>query len=177
MKIGKVVSEKNLIKQLANQLIEKKLKVAVAESCTGGMLAQQFTSVSGSSKWFECGFVTYSNASKIRLLEVEANVLNEYGAVSEQVAEQMAIGVLKHSDADISAAITGIAGPGGGTDDKPVGTVYIATAIKNQANKQANNQASYLIGEVIHHVFEGDRKAVRDQSASAAIVDLISRIN
>jgi nicotinamide-nucleotide amidase len=162
------VSKKSFIKQLANQLIEKKLKVAVAESCTGGMLAQQFTSLSGSSKWFECGFVTYSNASKIRLLGVEADVLNEYGAVSAQVAEQMAIGVLEHSDADISASITGIAGPGGGTEGKPVGTVYIATAVKNEIKNQP--------AKVGHHLFVGDRQAIREQTTDMAIAELIKRI-
>ena len=164
-----VVSKKNLIKQLAERLVEQKLTVAVAESCTGGMLAQQFTSLSGSSNWFECGFVTYSNASKIRLLEVEADVLCEYGAVSPQAAEQMAIGVLKHSDADISASITGIAGPGGGTEVKPVGTVYIATAVRSEVKNQPGN--------VNHHVFAGDRHAIREQAAEMAIVELIKRIN
>ncbi len=162
------MSKKSFIKQLANQLIEKKLKVAVAESCTGGMLAQQFTSLSGSSKWFECGFVTYSNASKIRLLGVEADVLNEYGAVSAQVAEQMAIGVLEHSDADISASITGIAGPGGGTEGKPVGTVYIATAVKNEIKNQP--------AKVGHHLFVGDHQAIREQTTDMAIAELIKRI-
>ncbi len=137
----------------------------MAESCTGGMLAQQCTSVPGSSIWFECGFVTYSNASKIRLLGVQANVLSEYGAVSSQVAELMALGSLEHSDATISVAITGVAGPGGGTDDKPVGTVYIATAQK---------------GHVAHsklHIFSGDRQSIREQSAQSAIEQLLERIS
>lgn len=163
------MSKKNLIKSLAERLIEKKLMVAVAESCTGGMLAQQFTSLGSSSKWFECGFVTYSNASKIQLLEVEAEALSEYGAVSPQVAEQMAIGVLKHCDADISASITGIAGPSGGTEIKPVGTVYIATAIRHEVK----NQSAY----VSHHEFVGDRQAVREQAAEIAIAELLKRIN
>ena len=104
MTVGTSVSDKKipnsdspietLIEQLAERLIEKNLTLAVAESCTGGMLAQQCTSLNGSSKWFECGFVTYSNASKIRLLGVQANVLDEYGAVSSQVAEQMATGAI-----------------------------------------------------------------------------------
>lgn len=159
------MSETKPLNQLAKQLIDKKLKLAVAESCTGGMLAQQCTSLSGSSKWFECGFVTYSNVSKIRLLEVEAEVLNEHGAVSSHVAEQMALGVLHHSEADISVSITGVAGPGGGTDDKPVGTVFIASAVKNQVTK------------VNHYVFDGDRQAIRLQTVDKAILELINRIN
>lgn len=159
---------KVLIKQLAERLIEKNLTLAVAESCTGGMLAQQCTSLDGSSNWFECGFVTYSNASKIRLLGVQANVLYEHGAVSKQVAEQMAIGVLDHSDADFSVSITGIAGPGGGSESKPVGTVYSATADK----KTVNNQPA----DVIHHLFQGDRQSIREQSTKMAIIELLSRV-
>lgn len=153
-----------LIEQLAEKLIANKLKLAVAESCTGGMLAQLCTSLSGSSKWFECGIVAYSNASKIRLLEVEAEVINEHGAVSSQVAEQMALGVLSHSEADISASITGIAGPGGGTEDKPVGTVYIATVVKNQKAKAKI------------HLFAGDRQAIREQTTAMTVAELIERI-
>jgi nicotinamide-nucleotide amidase len=153
---------KHSIKELAQRLVENKLMLAVAESCTGGMLAQHCTSLSGSSNWFECGLVTYSNTSKIRLLGVQADVLNEHGAVSSQVAEQMAMGVLKHCDAGISASITGIAGPGGGSELKPVGTVYIATAIKNQSVN------------VKHHLFQGDRQAIRVQSTRTAINELLS---
>ncbi|QMU62685.1 MAG: nicotinamide-nucleotide amidohydrolase family protein [Gammaproteobacteria bacterium] len=160
-----VVPNKILINKLAECLVEKNLTLAVAESCTGGMLAQQCTSIEGSSRWLECGFVTYSNASKIRLLSVEANVLNEYGAVSPQIAEQMAIGALEHSNADISASITGIAGPGGGSEVKPVGTVYIATAVKNQA------------AHAILHTFQGDRHAIREQSTLTAIEHLIERVH
>ena len=152
------------VEQLADQLIKNNLKIAVAESCTGGMLAQQFTSVSGSSEWFECGFVTYSYASKTRLLGVQANVLKEQGAVTPIVAEQMAAGVLNNCDADISASITGIAGPGGGSESKPVGTVYIATAVKNQPTK------------AVRHLFDGDRLSIREQSTQMAIVELISRL-
>lgn len=159
------------IKPLAERLMELKLKVAVAESCTGGLLAQQCTSLSGSSHWFECGFVTYSNASKIRLLEVEADILNEHGAVSAQVAEQMAIGVLMHSDAELSASITGIAGPDGGTDAKPVGTVYIATAMRNEVK----NQPAHV--HVTHHLFQGDRQSIREQTADEAVVQLIRQLH
>ena len=156
---------KDQIEQLANQLIANNSTVAVAESCTGGLLAQQFTALSGSSKWFECGFVTYSNASKIKMLDVEANVLDKYGAVSAEVAKQMALGVLTHSNADLSASITGVAGPSGGTAEKPVGTVYIGTSMKD-----------YSVQVVLHH-FHGDRQSIREQSAQAAIKLLLERLN
>jgi len=146
---------------LAKRLVDKAFTLAVAESCTGGMLAQQCTSMPGSSNWFECGFVTYSNASKIRLLNIQANVIDEYGAVSSQTAELMALGALEHSDADISAAITGIAGPGGGGETKPVGTVYIAIAQKGQAPRSK------------FHNFQGDRQLIRELSAEHAVKQLL----
>ncbi len=152
------------IAQLAETLVKKKLKLAVAESCTGGMLAQYCTSLNGSSTWFECGFVTYSNASKIRLLGVQVNVLDEYGAVSSQVADQMANGVLNHCDANISASITGIAGPGGGSDEKPVGTVYISIAVNNQP------------AEATYHLFKGNRQFIRQQSMQMAVEKLMSKL-
>ncbi len=159
------ILEDRLVGRLAECLIKKELTLAVAESCTGGMLAQQCTSLPGSSKWLECGFVTYSNASKIRLLGVQAKVLGEHGAVSSQVAEMMALGVLEHSDANISVAITGIAGPGGGSELKPVGTVYIATAQQGQVVK------SKL------HTLRGDRQSVREQSTHNAIEQLLERLS
>jgi len=106
------------------------MKLVLAESCTGGGMARVITRVPGSSAWFDRGFVTYSNESKIEMLGVNPEVLEQHGAVSEQVAREMALGALKHSNADISASITGIAGPGGGTPEKPVGTVWIGVALK-----------------------------------------------
>ena len=102
------------------------LMLATAESCTGGWLAQCITAVPGSSGWFDRGYVTYSNAAKTEMLGVEPGLIDRYGAVSEQVARAMAAGALRNSDADIAIAITGIAGPGGGSLEKPVGTVWIA---------------------------------------------------
>jgi len=157
-----------LIGKLAQHLMEKQLTLTLAESCTGGMLAQQCTSVSGSSKWFECGFVTYSNASKIRLLGVQAEVLDEYGAVSSQVAEQMARGALQKSDANLSIAITGIAGPDGGSEDKPLGTVFIATSLKDGVNNPSACAVKYL--------FKGDREPIRQQASSAAIEQILAEI-
>ena len=105
--------------------------IASAESCTGGLIAGLLTEVAGSSDVFERGFVTYSNEAKAELLGIPMDVINQWGAVSTQVAAAMANGALKQSHADISIAVTGIAGPGGGSSDKPVGLVYLATARKN----------------------------------------------
>lgn len=148
------------VRVLAERLTAKQLRVATAESCTGGLLAQWFTSQDGSSQWFECGFVTYSNDSKRRLLAVSADALDQYGAVSENVAEQMALGVLQNSTAELAGAITGIAGPTGGSATKPTGTVYIAVADRHRDP------------QVAHHLFDGDRQAVREQAVHATITQL-----
>ena len=153
-----------LVEELAKLLHTYQLKVATAESCTGGMISKCLTAIAGSSNWFECGFVTYSNESKIRLLGVETKVLHEHGAVSSEVAKQMVLGVLEYSAASIAVSVTGIAGPGGGSAAKPVGTVYIATA-------QANRNPA-----VEHYLFEGDRSSVRQQSTHAAITQLIKQL-
>jgi nicotinamide-nucleotide amidase len=104
------------------------VKLATAESCTGGLIAVVLTEVPGSSDVFERGFVTYSNAAKSELLDVPANLIERHGAVSTEVARAMAIGALTHSQADVSIAVTGVAGPGGGTPGKPVGLVHLAAA-------------------------------------------------
>src|SRR5262245_11705546 len=110
--------------QVGKKLKEKEWKLVTAESCTGGGVAYWITSVPGSSDWFERGFVTYSNLAKEEMLDVSSATLNTYGAVSEQTVREMAEGALRHSQAQISIAITGIAGPTGGTREKPVGTVW-----------------------------------------------------
>lgn len=156
----------NSVHILADLMLENKLKLATAESCTGGMLSQYITSVSGSSNWFECGYITYSNESKIRSLGVDANVLREYGAVSNIIAEQMAMGALKNSAADLSVSITGIAGPGGGSEQKPVGSIFIATCKKLEKPSTSFFQ------------FEGNRDAIRQQSTYTAIklmIDILSQ--
>ena len=119
-----------LSRRLGLALKNAGMKLAVAESCTGGGLSRIITRVPGCSAWFDRGFVTYSNESKIEMLRVSPDSLQQYGAVSEQIAREMALGVLAHSHADISASITGIAGPSGGTPEKPVGTVWIGVALK-----------------------------------------------
>ncbi len=136
----------------------KKLKIATAESCTGGMVAQLITDIAGSSDVFDCGFVTYSNDSKFALLGVAKALIEKHGAVSAEVAEAMARGAIKKSGADVAIAITGVAGPGGGTKKKPVGLVYIAAASRRHSD-----------AAVIEHHFEGDRAAVRAKSANAAL--------
>ena len=112
-------------KKIVNLLKRKKLKISFAESCTGGMLSSTITSVSGSSKVFNLGLVTYSNESKIKVLKVPKNTIRKYGSVSEQVCKAMVKNVSKIGKANISVSITGIAGPSGGTKIKPVGLVYV----------------------------------------------------
>lgn len=113
---------------LLDALRAKGLTIVTAESCTGGLISAYLTEVAGSSDVVERGFVTYSNAAKTELLGVPADLIEEHGAVSEEVARAMAEGALKHSGADVSVAVTGIAGPGGGSEEKPVGLVHIAAA-------------------------------------------------
>jgi len=124
---------RNLALLVSDEAAERRVKIATAESCTGGLLAALFTEFAGSSKVFERGFVTYSNQSKAEMLGVAWDVLADYGAVSEPVARLMAEGALEASRANLALAITGIAGPGGGTPMKPVGTVHIACARENKA--------------------------------------------
>lgn len=153
-----------LVQNVANRLLEHQQKVCTAESCTGGLIAKTFTDLAGSSDWFERGFVTYSNAAKNEMLAVPASLIEDYGAVSEAVATAMASGALRHSKADYSIAVTGVAGPGGGSDDKPVGTVWIAAA-----------SAGQMVARRFQ--FDGDRQAVRAatmQSALELLLDLVS---
>ena len=143
-------------------LVGAKLKaqgvmLATAESCTGGWVAQAVTAISGSSDWFERGFVTYSDAAKQEMLGVSAHTLAEHGAVSEPTAREMAAGALVHSRAQVALAITGVAGPSGGSPEKPVGTVCFAWSRKNGAP----------VAQTRH--FEGDRESVRRQSVIAAL--------
>jgi len=126
------LNNKEILGKISIILKEKGLKIATAESCTGGLIAHNLTNISGSSDYFDRGIVSYSNRAKIDVLGVSKDLLNEYGAVSKQVAKEMAEGVRKRSNVDIGVATTGIAGPTGGTKDKPVGLVYIAISIKNK---------------------------------------------
>jgi nicotinamide-nucleotide amidase len=134
--------------------------LATAESCTGGWLAQVVTSVAGSSTWFDRGFVTYSNAAKQDMLGVRAETLTQFGAVSEQTAREMVQGALAHSAAHVAIAITGIAGPGGGTPEKPVGTVCFAWVLSGQPCSSTTQQ------------FDGDRRQIRAASVAFALRQL-----
>ncbi|MFQ5470435.1 MAG: CinA family protein [Gammaproteobacteria bacterium] len=154
-----------LVIQLGERLKKRQLMLATAESCTGGLLAQVVTSIPGSSSWFERGFVTYSNTSKVEMLGVSLETISRYGAVSEQTVCEMAKGALIHSHAQMSVAISGIAGPGGEVRDKPVGTVWLAWS------GVAGNTHS------VSRLFDGDREKVRFQAVCAALEGLISDIN
>ena len=153
-----------LVKQLAELLIKNNKMLAVAESCTGGWIAKLLTDLAGSSSWFDRGFVTYSNQAKQEMLGVLTKTLENDGAVSQETVIEMASGVLKNSQADYSLSVSGIAGPEGGTDDKPVGLVWFAWASHN---------AEVLTEQKI---FNGDRNTVREQAALFALNGLIKLI-
>jgi len=149
-----------LATQIGNELKKRNLKLVAAESCTGGGLSYWITYIAGSSDWFERGFVTYSDAAKIELLGVNPTTLETFGAVSEQTAREMAEGALQHSRADISIAITGIAGPSGGSHEKPVGTIWLAWATHNQT-------------QTLTEIFSGDRASIREKTIQCALSELV----
>jgi len=128
----------NLARKLVKKLIKKKLKISFAESCTGGMLSSRITSISGSSRMFNLGLVTYSNKTKIDILKVPKKIIKKYGAVSNECCLSMVKNLSKISKANISVSITGVAGPNGGTKLKPVGLVYIGIKKGNKINVQKN---------------------------------------
>ena len=152
-----------LCMQLAEVLLREKIELATAESCTGGLIAAACTDLSGSSAWFERGFVSYSNHAKADMLGVDAGLIERHGAVSEEVARAMARGAVAHSRAQIAVAVTGVAGPTGGSRDKPVGTVWFGWNIQGQ-----------LYSEVQH--FEGDRAAVRAATVHHALRQLLKHL-
>jgi len=159
------------IEQLAEQLLSKKVKLITVESCTGGTLSGLCTDLVGSSNWFEGGIVTYSNEFKQTFVKVDKALLKQYGAVSKPVAIAMAEGALLEFPKSISVAITGIAGPGGASEDKPVGRVYIAVASAPQSGlKSASLKSS---SQVRQCDFSGDRQEVRQQSCATAIQMLL----
>lgn len=150
------------LEHLARLLKAKNFKLVTAESCTGGLLAATITHKPGASEFFERGFVTYSNEAKTECLGVLALAIDRHGAVSEQTAEAMAKGALENSNAQLAVSITGVAGPDGGSEEKPVGTVFFGYALQGGSS-----------GSVKHH-FSGDRQAIQKQAASTAIKHLIS---
>jgi len=158
-------ASEQLAQRAGTLLTQRKVRCATAESCTGGWVAQVLTSVGGSSAWFERGFVTYSNAAKHQMLDVPWAMLSEYGAVSVETAAAMAEGALAHSEAGIAVAITGIAGPQGGTPEKPVGTVAFAWGATGAPTDTSLEQ------------FTGDRTAIRWQAVQHAIAGLCRQLN
>lgn len=152
------------MKQLDQLLTQKKLTIAIAESCTGGNLSALLTSQSGSSAYFDRGFITYSNQAKIDMLGVQKSTLDDFGVVSEQTALEMVQGVIKNSSADIAVSITGIAGPTGGTKDKPVGTVCFGFCILGKYSTATQQ-------------FNGSRTKVVQSSINFAITTLVKQLS
>jgi nicotinamide-nucleotide amidase len=148
---------------LAELLRQRQWRLASAESCTGGLIAAACTELAGSSDWFERGFVTYSNAAKTELLGVPAALIEAHGAVSEAVALAMARGALDHAHAEVALAVTGIAGPSGGSADKPIGTVWFGWALPGRVWSECRR-------------FDGDRTAVRQASVAHALGTLVEAL-
>ncbi len=152
-----------LVAALADQLRGRGWMMATAESCTGGAIAAACTDLAGSSDWFERGFVTYSNEAKTDMLGVDAEQIKAQGAVSELVARAMAHGAVRHSRARVAVAVTGIAGPTGGSADKPVGTVWFGFMVDGRLSSEARR-------------FDGDRAAVRTATARHALARLLALV-
>ena len=152
----------NLIQKLASQCLVRDILIVTAESCTGGLLSSLFTQEAGSSKWFDRGFVTYSNNSKIDSLGVREETLGNFGAVSQEVANEMSTGALKNSEANLGISITGIAGPEGGSLTKPVGTVYFSFANQNKVILEHKSN------------FKGSREIIRKESVLFVLNKLLN---
>ena len=156
-------------KTLAQLLLTKSWKIALAESCTGGLVCATLTELPGSSEWFERGYITYSNQAKTECLGVPEELLQTYGAVSEPVAKAMAQGAQINARVDLGVSITGIAGPTGGTSEKPVGTVCFGWAIRNAAGENITTCQT--------KVFIGDRQSIRRQATEHALAGLLQLLN
>ncbi|UAA37953.1 nicotinamide-nucleotide amidase [Paraneptunicella aestuarii] len=154
MTLNKTVID--LAEELGKQLLQKGWSISCAESCTGGGIGYAITSISGSSEWFQRGFITYSNEAKKELVGVSEQALIEHGAVSELVVKQMAQGAAKQANAQMAVAVSGVAGPTGGTPDKPVGTVWFGRYVDGNVSAQVKR-------------FEGDRHSVRAQTIEFAL--------
>lgn len=159
-----MIDSRGLAADLAEKLLEMKLFLSTAESCTGGMISAACTDLAGSSNWFERGFVTYSNEAKTELLGVDATLIEAHGAVSEPVARAMAFGAIRHSKAQVSIAVTGIAGPTGGSTAKPVGTVWFGFSAQGSLHSEMM-------------LFTGDRTAVREQTVAHALRRLLTLLS
>jgi nicotinamide-nucleotide amidase len=152
-----------LAAELADVLLERGWMLATAESCTGGQISGACTDLAGSSQWFERGFVTYSNEAKSESLGVDPALIAAHGAVSEVVARAMAFGAIRHSHAQVSVAVTGIAGPTGGSKDKPVGTVWFGFSVDGRLHSELRR-------------FDGDRRAVRQATVKFALERLLALV-
>ncbi|CEG57336.1 CinA family protein [Legionella fallonii] len=153
-----------IIQEIASLLKRRNWQLVTAESCTGGLIASYLTEIPGSSNWFERGFVTYSNLAKQDMLGVPKELIDQFGAVSEEVAQAMAIGAIQHSAGDIAVSVTGIAGPDGGTIEKPVGTVCLSWATREGLPLTVKRQ------------FHGTRQDIRIASCQEALHGLLNKI-
>lgn len=160
-----------LIEQLAQALLQRGWSLATAESCTGGLISAACTELAGSSQWFERGFVTYSNDAKHESLGVDAALIARVGAVSEPVAQAMALGALRHSKAQVSLAVTGVAGPTGGSASRPVGTVCFAWTLPSDSGPTLGADTAWVKTERQH--FDGDRAQVRRATVQHALRSLL----
>lgn len=158
-----ISTSENLLK-ISLKFAADRYMLATAESCTGGLISAACTALAGSSDWFERGFVTYSNDAKTEQLGVDAQLIKDHGAVSEPVVRAMAFGAIRHSKAQVSIAVTGIAGPTGGSPDKPVGTVWFGFSVHGT-----------LHSEVQH--FDGDRNRVREATVQHALARLVTLLD
>ena len=150
-------------KKLTELLISKNMSIAVAESCTGGLLSSSLTAIPGASSYFNCGFITYSNESKIKMLNVDSQTIELFGAVSERVAYEMAVGAGQHSQSDLAISVTGIAGPSGGTAEKPVGMVCFGFYVEGEVSTTTQ-------------FFSGVRSEIVSDSIAFALTELTSKI-
>ena len=160
-----------LATEVGGALKQRGWMLTLAESCTGGMTAQSVTAIPGCSAWFERGFVSYSNDAKHEMLGVSTALLDKHGAVSEAVAQAMVLGALNRSKAQVALAVTGIAGPGGGSKSKPVGTVCFAWALPSDAGPSLGAETAWVKVQTCH--FEGDRAAVRQATLEHALSNLL----
>ncbi|MBU0600381.1 CinA family protein [bacterium] len=155
---------KDLVKKIAKKLLNNHLTIAVAESCTGGLLCYQLTKISGSSNYFKCGYIVYSNESKTNILSIPEKMIKEYGAVSKEIALSMAKETWEKSSADLGISLTGIAGPMGGSLQKPVGLVYIAlVGLKKKLCQEYN--------------FQGSRREIRSQATQKALEMILETLD
>lgn len=155
-----------LVSQVGKALVDNDSMIVTAESCTGGMIAEALTEISGSSAWFDRAYIAYSYESKKEMLGVREITIQNKGSVSQECVEEMALGALQQSHAKVSVACSGIAGPGGGSADKPVGTVWLAWAIQGHQNVVSQR-----------FLFEGDRQMVREKTTEAALMGVMKLLS